>query len=563
MLDECVIRGGTVVDGTGGPARVADVRVAGGRIAEIGERLSGAPVLDASGCLVAPGFFDIHTHYDAQVFWDPWLTPSSTQGVTSVVAGHCGLSLAPCREDSRASMTRTLHFVEDMEPEALAAGVDWSWQDYASYWRTVANRGVGINFATYVGHTAARLWVLGDDAFKREATATEIEAMCSLVADAVDAGAIGFSTDRSSFHRVDEGGMVPSFYGSQGEVEALMRAAASKGGICAVILDEDPSWIYRLQPELGRPVTWCQIIGYPDGSPRQPWPETQLATHRAGFASGADVHPQVTCRPISFQVSMAQPLPFYPVPAFGELSSLDVAGRARAYRDAGWRARAVEQLAAKQNVDPNWEKFSVEESPNQPELIGRSIDSLARERGEDPLVSMLEVALADNLETRFRVVFANDDVPLLERILRTEGCVLGLSDAGAHLSGMCDASLPLDFLANWVRDRDLMPIEQGIRKVSGELADFVGVSDRGYVNVGQAADLVVFDLDELDPGPLRRVRDFPAGTDRLTVDRPAGLRHVLVNGTGIRVDGDDVRAKLDGLPGEMLASARYGLAGRS
>jgi N-acyl-D-amino-acid deacylase len=556
MSDECVIRGGTVVDGSGGPARVADVAVAGGKIVEIGERLSGGRVLDASGSIVAPGFFDIHTHYDAQVFWDPWLTPSSTQGVTSILAGHCGLSLAPCRVESRPSMTRTLHFVEDMEPEALAEGVDWSWEDYASYWRTVANRGVGINFATYVGHTAARLWILGDDAFEREATPAEIEAMCSLVADAIDAGAVGFSTDRSSFHRVDEGKMVPSFYSSQGEVEALMRAAASRGGICSAILDEDPSWIYRLQPELGRPVTWCQIIGYPDDSPRQPWPAAQLATHRAGFAAGASVHPQVTCRPITFQVSMAQPLPFYPVPAFGELSSLDVAGRERAYRDPSWRARALEQLAAKQNVDPNWEKFSVEESPNQPQLIGRTIDSLARERGEDPLISMLDVALADGLETRFRVVFANDNVPLLEDILRTDGCVLGLSDAGAHLSGMCDASLPVDFLANWVRDRQLMPIEQGVRKVSGELADFIGLTDRGYVKVGQAADLVVFDLDDLDPGPLHRVRDFPADSDRLTADEPRGLRHVLVNGAAIRIDGDDARAKLDTLPGQMLASSR-------
>jgi N-acyl-D-amino-acid deacylase len=557
MLDECVIKGGTVVDGTGAAGRAADVRVAGGKIVEIGERLSGDRVLDASGAIVSPGFFDIHTHYDAQVFWDPWLTPSSLQGVTSILAGHCGLSIAPCRAESRPSMTRTLHFVEDMEPETLAEGVDWSWEDYPSYWRTVAGRGVGINFGTYVGHTAVRLWVLGEDAFTREATAGEIDSMCALVAEAVGAGALGFSTDRSSFHRVDNGGMVPSFYGSQAETEALMRAAASRGGVCSAILDEDPSWLYRLQPDLGPPVTWCQIIGYPDGSPRQPWAEAQLATHRAGFGGGARVHPQVTCRPITFQVTMAQPLPFYPVPAFGELSALDVAGRERAYRDPSWRARALQQLATKEAVDPNWEKFFVDESPTQPQLAGRSIESLAAERGEDPLISMLEVALADGLDTHFRIVFANDDIPLLTRILRTEGCVLGLSDAGAHNSGICDAGLPVDFLANWVRDRSLMPIEQGVRKVTGELADFIGVTDRGYLAVGQAADIVVFDLEALDPGPMRRVQDFPAGFDRLTADRPSGLRHVLVNGAGIRVDGDDVRAKLDILPGQMLASGRH------
>jgi N-acyl-D-aspartate/D-glutamate deacylase len=558
MADDLVLRGGTVVDGSGGPARALDVRIAGGMVTELGPRLSGDRVLDASGAVVAPGFIDIHTHYDAQVFWDPWLTPSSLQGVTSVIAGHCGLSLAPCRREQRETMVGTLHFVEDMEPEALLEGVEWSWEDFPAYRRSVAERGVGINFGGYVGHTAVRLWTLGAAAYEREATPEEIRAMSSVVADAVAAGAIGFSTDRSTFHRAQEGRMIPSFYGSQAEVEALMRAAAGQGGVCAVILDEDPSWIYRLQPSLGRPVTWCQIISYPDGSPRQPWAEAQLAIHADGLAGGADVHPQTTCRPITFQVSMAQPMPLYPVPAFGELSGLDVAGRGRQYRDPAWRARASEQLAAKQGVDPRWDKFFVEESPSQPELIGSSIDQLARKRGVDPLVAALDVALADDLATRFRVVFANDDMGLLERVLRTDGCVLGLSDAGAHNAGMCDAGLPVDFLARWVRDRSLMPLEQGVRKVTGELADFLGLGDRGYIDVGRPADIVVFDLDRLDPGPLRRVQDFPAGANRLTADRPQGLRHVLVNGVPIRADGEDVRAAAGRLPGRLLSSAASG-----
>jgi N-acyl-D-aspartate/D-glutamate deacylase len=262
----------------------------------------------------------------------------------------------------------------------------------------------------------------------------------------------------------------------------------------------------------------------------------------------------VTPRPISFQVSFAQPMSFYPVPAFGELATLDVSERAARYRDPAWRERAIRDLASKQWVDPNWHKFSVEETPSQPELIGRSVDELARERGEDPTAVALDIALADDLETRFRVIFANDDVPLLERILRTDGCLLGLSDAGAHNSQMCDASLPLDFLASWIRDRELMPVEAGVRKLTGEIADFLGLPERGYIREGAAADVVVFDLDELDPGPLRRVADFPGGTDRLTADAPRGLRHVLVNGVPIRVDGDDVRAKLDELPGTLLSS---------
>jgi N-acyl-D-aspartate/D-glutamate deacylase len=554
MDDEFVIKGGRLLDGSGAPGRDADVRVAGGRIVEIGSALAGDQVLDASGAIVAPGFIDLHTHYDAQVFWDPWLTPSSLQGVTSIIGGHCGLSIAPCREASRDSMVRTLHFVEDMSPETLKLGVDWSWEDYGSYRRRVAEHGLGVNFGTYVGHTAVRLWVMGPDGYEREATPAEIEQMQRVVAEAVQGGAIGFSTDRSHFHTADGGRPVPSVTGSQQECEALMRAAAGAGGVCSAIVDEDCTWIYRLQPGLGAPVTWCQIITYPEGSPRQPWPEEQLAIHEPAFRAGARVHPQVTPRPISFQVSFAQPMSFYPVPAFGELATLEVSERAARYRDPAWRQRAIRDLASKQWVDPNWHKFSVEETPNQPELIGRSVDELARERGEDPTAVALDIALADDLETRFRVIFANDDLPLLERILLTDGCLLGLSDAGAHNSQMCDASLPTDFLSNWVRDRELMSVEAGVRKLTGELSDFLGLPDRGYLREGAAGDVVVFDLDDLDSGPLRRVADFPAGTDRLTADAPRGLRHVLVNGVPIRVDGDDVREKVDELPGTLLSS---------
>ena len=553
MAGDIVIKGGEVLDGRGTSARDADVRIVDGTVAEIGANLSGDRVLDASGAYVTPGFVDIHTHYDAQVFWDPWLTPSSLQGATSIIGGHCGLSLAPCREALRDTMVRTLHFVEDMSPETLKIGVDWSWEDYASYRGRLGERGVGVNFGTYVGHTAVRLWVMGEAGYDREATPEEIEAMQTVVSESIRAGAIGFSTDRSHFHTADGGRPVPSVTGSQEEVEALMRAAATAGGVCSAIVDEDCTWIYRLQPTLGAPITWCQIITYPDGSPRQPWPEEQLEIHEAAFRAGARVFPQVTPRPISFQVSLAQPMPFYPVPAFGELATLEVSERAARYRDAEWRERAIRDLGSKQWVDPNWDKFSVEETPSQPELIGKSVEQLARERGQDPTAVALDIALADNLETRFRVIFANDDIPLLERILRTDGCVLGLSDAGAHNSQMCDASLPLDFLANWVRDRDVMPIEHGVRKLTGELTDFLGLTDRGYLDAGSPADVVVFDLDELDPGPLRRVTDFPAGTDRLTADAPSGLRHVLVNGTAIRVDGVDTHASVDGLPGELLS----------
>src|SRR5581483_5715543 len=444
-------------------------------------------------------------------------------------------------------------FVEDMTADSLRQGVDWPWESYRDYRAAVARRGVGINFGSYIGHTAARLWVMGPDGYEREASDDEVARMAALVGDAVASGAMGFSSDRSHFHTADGGRPVPSVTGSPAEVEALMRAAAAAGGPCSVIVDEDPTWLYDLQPALGRPVTWCQIITYPDGSPRQPWPEQQLALHTERTARGASVHPQVTCRPITFQVSLAQPMPFYPVPSFGELAALAVEERAARYRDPEWRERAARDLATKAWVDPRWDKFLVEESAHHGELIGRSVADIAAERGVDPLMAALDIVLDDGLETRFRVVFANDDIPLLERILTTPGCIIGLSDAGAHLAQMCDAPLPIDFLAYWVRDRRLMSLEAGVHKLTGELASFLGLADRGRLRVGDAADIVVFDLGELDPGPLHRLADFPAGADRLTADAPTGLRHVVVNGTPVRVDGRDAREQVAVLPGAVLA----------
>lgn len=556
---ELAIRGGTVVDGTGRAVYRADVGIRDGRIVAIAPTVRAPVELDASGALVCPGFIDLHTHYDPQVLWDPWLTPSSAQGVTTVVAGNCGLSLAPCPPEMRASLVRILEHVEDMPAPVLDAGVDWSFTTYGDYLARVGGA-VGVNFGGYVGHNAVRMTAMGDAAHERPATDAEIARMRALVADALAAGALGFSTDRSGFHVGDGGRPVPSMNATQAEVEALMRVTADIGrGICHVAPGENYAWLYDFQPELGRPVTWSALLTYPEGSPRAPWSE-KLAAHRAGRAAGAGgVHPQVTCRPIVQRISAADPSSFYSVPAWAELASRTEAERAARYRDPAWRARAYDELDSRRWVNPRWSDITVAETTRHTALVGSRLTELVAEARHTaphttPLDVLLDLALTEDLRTRFSVTFANDDEAALRTLLTADGCVLGLSDAGAHAGQICDAHMPVDFLAHWVRDRELTSPEQGVHRLTGEPAALLGLSDRGRVAVGAAADLLVLHWDDLRAATPRRVTDLPAGGERLVVDPPPGLPHILVNGTPIRRDGRDVTATLPSLPGRAVAA---------
>ncbi|HEX7094580.1 MAG TPA: amidohydrolase family protein, partial [Acidimicrobiales bacterium] len=403
-MAELVIRGGTVVDGSGAPARRADVRVRDGVIVAVGPDVAsdavGADVLDASGCIVAPGFIDIHTHYDPQALWDRWLTPSSCQGVTGVVAGNCGFSIAPCAPDGRGPLLRTLDKVEDMRLETLEAGVDWSFETYPEYLRRVLEAGPAINFTGYVGHTALRLWAMGDAAWERPATEAELNRMREQLAEGLAAGAAGFSTDRSPFHRGDGGRVVPSAVAPRDEVEALMRVCGEVGrGIVHCAPGEDFHWLYDVQPSIGRPLTWSAILAYPrDATSKAYWGD-KIAAHLAGLARGADVHPQVTCRPISFRFSIADPTVYAMVPAFADVFATDHEGRARLYRDPAWRARARDEINHGGFVDARFDTCTIAETLDS-RLVDMSLTKLAAERGVDPFDAMLDVALADGLTTR-------------------------------------------------------------------------------------------------------------------------------------------------------------------
>jgi len=555
MTADVVIRGGTVVDGTGGPGRLADVAITDGVISEIGTGLTGRRELEAGGQIVTPGFVDIHTHYDAQVFWDPALTPSCWHGVTSVVAGNCGFSIAPVRPEHRELLIRTLQHVEDMSSDTLVAGVPWDeFETFPQYLDSIEARGTLINFACYVGHTAVRIFVMGEAGYERAATADEIAKMQQVIADAMAAGAAGFATSSSPTHSGDRGRPVPSRVADLEELRSLLEPLRdAHKGVAALLPGEKVTHadVYELQRGMGRPLTWTALLtvkGYP-------WHEKIMAANTAARAEGIEVWPQVSCRPLTFQMNLREPFTFNMRSTFQELMDRPEADRLAAYRDPAWRTRAWEEMQGRRGALPvNFDALAVAESTKHPELINRNVTDIATERGETPLDVMLDISLDENLETRFTSVLANNDPEAIAWLLPQDTVLLGLADSGAHVTQLCDACFATDLLGNWVRDKEVMPLEHAIHKLTGEPASVFGLHDRGTLEVGRAADVVVFDFDKVGPGPLRRIRDFPAEGERLVADRPEGVSHVVVNGTVIREGGAPIDAALAARPGRLLRS---------
>ena len=553
MVADIVIRGGTVVDGTGAPGRAADVAVTNGSVSAVGPDLDGRRVLDAGGQVVCPGFVDIHTHYDAQVFWDPDLTPSSFHGVTTVIAGNCGFSIAPVRPDAVPLLARTLQHVEDMSFDTLSAGVPWDeFETFAQYLDAIERRGTALNYGCYVGHTAVRLYVMGEDAYERPATEDEIAAMQSVVADAMAAGAAGFASSASPTHNGDSGRPVPSRVSDLDELRALLEPVKQSGrGVVALLPGGTfpNKEVFRMQREVGRPFTWTALLtikGYP-------YHEKVIAEHEAAWAEGADVWPQVSCRPLVFQMNLAEPFTLNMRPTFAALMDKPKETRVAAYRDPAWRTKAWEEMSGRAGGFPlNWEKLSVAESAAHPDLVGRPLAGLAEERGGTPLDVMLDISLDDDLEARFWSVLANDDPDAIAWLLPKDNVLLGLADSGAHVSQLCDACFATDLLGNWVREKGVMSLERAIHKLTGEPAGVYGLTDRGTVEVGKRADLCVFDPVTVAPGTLHRVRDFPADGERLTADAPVGMTHVLVNGVPIRTAGAPEDEGLAARPGVLL-----------
>jgi N-acyl-D-aspartate/D-glutamate deacylase len=531
---DLVLRNATVVDGTGAPRRTADVAVSGDRIVEVGDVApgSGAEEIDLAGLVLSPGFIDIHTHFDAQVLWDPALTPSSWYGVTTVVMGNCGFGIAPLKPPQRSTMMRTLETVEDMPLAALEAAIDWTFETFDEYVDTVSSLPLALNVGVFVGHTPVRYFVLGDEAADREATEDEIQEMADIVEKAMRSGAMGFATSVSNGHVGAYSKPVPSRLATEGELQALVAAVGRTGLGCIMIAGPGGPLSFKqfrsLSVSSGRPVLWSALLaGHTSKG-------TSVELLEAHLDWEGDVRPQIACRPVVAQANFANPLTLQRVECFKEASHIPAAERAALYADAEWRARAVPQMEAQWG--PTWDGVLLAESAGHGDLVGMTLAQIAAQRGQHPAEAMIDLSLEEDLTTRFTVVVANGDEEQLEGLLRSPIALVGLSDAGAHMAQLCDACFAPYLLGHWVRERQVLELETAIWKLTSQPAEYLHLAGRGRIEPGAFADLVAFDATTVGVQPLRRVFDQPGGADRVVSD-PTGIEHVWVNGQPIRRDG--------------------------
>ncbi|HYM32156.1 MAG TPA: amidohydrolase family protein [Candidatus Cybelea sp.] len=557
MLD-LAITGAMICDGNGGLPYHASVGVEGGRIAEIGGQIGAARrTINADGLALMPGIIDTHTHFDAQVTWDPWLTPSPALGVTTAIIGNCGFTIAPCRPEHRDLSMRHLTHVEGMSLDVLRRGIRWDFESFPEYLASLERRGLGLNVATFFGHSSLRTFVMGEAATMRTATDGEIQAMRELLAAGMAAGAVGFASSTAEQHNGEGGTPMPSRLASPAEFEALVGVLGEeRRGLFMLTKGSRTTipFLESLAAASGRPVMIAALLHNPTN------PDATFADLRAiaaAQARGRKLYGQVSCCPLTNDFTMASPYPFEGFAAWAPALRAEGADLCRIYADPDFRRRVKDELSAPARVrlfNGEWDKLHLLEAalPANQALEGRSVGELARAASKDPLDWLLDLAVAENLRTVFTAVLLNADEDAVGRMLRDPNACIALSDAGAHLTFFCDAGFGLHLLGHWVRERGTFTLAEAVHHLTARQAAIFGLQGRGQIAAGAAADLLLFDPASVGRGPKTRVFDLPGGAPRL-VTPSAGVHGVWVNGVQV-ADGKGLAGN-GTLPGQLLRGA--------
>jgi N-acyl-D-amino-acid deacylase len=559
MSYDLLIKNGTVVDGTGSPRRVADVAIKGDVIAEIGKIKDGAAkTIDADGLIVAPGFVDPHTHYDAQICWDPQITSSSWHGVTSVVMGNCGVGLAPCRPKARDIAALDLVNVEAIPYEVLKLGITWDWESFPDYLEAARRRGSSINLGFLAPLTPFRHYVMGEESMERAATAQETEKIGLLLREAVAAGALGFSHTTGIQHVGYKGRPLACRLADRSELGAYAHVLRNLGkGVIEITLtqnfghiqDHELDLLKFLLDESGRPVTWLAIFDLED----KPHASAEtLQRSEALIARGAI--PQMTCRPLIAEIEFKSGMAFSLMRAWQPAVGQPPEKLKQLYAEPEFRSAVVGEMS-RGVLRRNWKRVEVCEvcKPELQSLIGKTVAQIARDRGREgqEFETMLDLAIEDDLNISFAQSVFNTNEARLAQLINDPRPMIGLSDAGAHVSLLCDAGYCTYLLGHWVRELNAITLEYAVKRITAEPADFFALRGRGRLREGNNADIAIFDPNTV--GSARRGTmkgDLPGGGKRLVM--PAtGVIHTVVNGVPVYENGRYTGAT----PGEVLSSS--------
>ncbi len=557
MACDLLIKNGLLIDGSGAPARQADVAIADGKIARIGKITEAAKrTIDAAGLAVAPGFIDPHTHYDAQICWDGALTPSSWHGVTSVVMGNCGVGIAPCRPETREIAMRDLVNVEAIPFEVLDQGITWDWESFPQYMDAAAARKPSLNLAFLAPLTPFRHYVMGEASMERAASVVETNEIKKLLGEAMDAGAFGFSSTLLNQHMGYAGRPLACRNASREELKAYCNALKerSKGSIeiamtkqIGVMEDPELELLDFMLTESARPITFIAMFDRDDISEAV---RTSLRKAAPMIARGA--RPQTSPLPLTREINMRNPFSFAAFPSWQRVfEDKSKAAQAAVYGDSNFRNQFREELK-RPAAFGNWERITVHEvkSSNLKKWEGQTVAEVAAAQGKDGVDAFLDLTLADDLDNEFTMTSFNNRVDRMAEILNNPAMLLGLGDGGAHLDMLCDSGYPSYMLGTWVREKKVLTLEEAVRRMTSDPADFFGIQDRGRLKAGLAADLAIFDPATVGSlGRPERRYDLPGGAKRMVM-RSQGIEYTLVNGAVTWENG-----KLTGATsGEVLRS---------
>ena len=567
MPHDLLIKNGTVIDGSGAPAFRADVAVRAGKVAAVG-RIRGAAdeTIDAEGLVVSPGFIDMHTHYDAQLCWDPLATSSSWHGVTTVVTGNCGYGIAPTTESGRAYTAALMAHVEGISLDVLNAGVDWDWETFGDFLRRLERNRLGVNVAAQVPHSPLRYYVMGEAAYERESTPEELERMKGELRRAMADGAIGFSTLQAEGRIGAWGKPIPSELATFEELHGL---ASVLGEVNAGVINISPrpgtstispeyrEFLIAWSRDTGRPVVWGQFM--------HRWDQPDMWRELLGFmddakARGASIYALAKCQSLDLEFTLQRTDLFATYPTWRDVLAKPGQERKRLLADPGVRAKLRSELEPQPGALPARRPESLEVRrtvlAKNKALEGRRLVDLA-ESGQHVDDVLLDLALEEDLETRF--VFTgvmNGDPDAVGQMIQSEHCLPGSSDAGAHLDMDCGVDYTSLLLGHWVRDKHVMGLEEGVRRLTSMPASVLGLTDRGLLKEGMAADIVVFNRETISALPREIVNDLPGGAPRI-VQRAVGVAAVIVNGQTVFRDG----VRSGAMPGAILGAVGTGAAG--